>query len=108
MSVLLNLRGQRRIVDALFLADKAEAAYRGPSQPAGVVDRVNGVLEYLEELDVALMLLLGAQVEVSVLIGYFHHAWLDVVLMVMECVQRLQKFDTVLLGECILPLRPRF
>ena len=109
LPILLDLCGQRRVVDASFLADEVEAAHRGPSHPTGVVDGVNCVLECLDEFNVALVFLLSAQVEVAVLVDHFHHAWFGVVLLVlMERVQRFQKLDAVLLGERVMPFQLRF
>ena len=43
----------------------------GASYPASVVDGVDGVLVRLDEVNVALILLLGAQVELAILFNHF-------------------------------------
>ena len=64
-SFLLNLLRQRRVIYALFPANELEATHRGASPPAGIVDGVDAILECLDVINVALILSLGAQVELG-------------------------------------------
>ena len=70
-SILINLLRQCRVLYALLLANEFKAVCRSASHPVGVVDGVDGVPVRLDVVDVALILSLSAQTELTIQLYHF-------------------------------------
>ena len=67
----------------MFVADKVKQAWCSSCSFAGFVDGADKVLEHLDVVAVALVLILGAECELTILLHDLPHAGFRIILFVM-------------------------